>query len=113
MESKLVQESVLPLIPSKHGRECFKKVLLTDQDTSSDLCMFNIAFLEAGKHFEKHSHSSMDEIFYVISGMGLFTVGNKEYSAQTGSCIYVPAKANHFLTAQENMKFIVIGIALS
>lgn len=43
----------------------------------------------------QHRHARHDEGFYVVSGVGLFTVGETDYEAPTGTLVMVPPGAPH------------------
>jgi quercetin dioxygenase-like cupin family protein len=53
---------------------------------------FNIAFicLDDGHEILPH-HEPYDVFFYVVSGKGVFTVGEKRWDAEQGSMIFSPA----------------------
>ena len=52
---------------------------------------FNVAIicLESGYEIPPH-HEPYDVFFYVVSGKGTFTAGEKQWPAQPGSMIFAP-----------------------
>lgn len=53
---------------------------------------FNIAVicLDDGYEIPPH-HEPYDVFFYVVSGKGIFTAGEKKWGAQPGSMVFAPA----------------------
>src|SRR5690348_3696011 len=54
----------------------------------------------AGLNGPPHSHDTKDQIFYVTSGKGWVTVAGTKYAVETGSLVYVPARAVHQTIAE-------------
>ena len=72
----------------------FVKFIPSDK-TKSDVLNskhFNIAVicLDDGYEIPPH-HEPYDVFFYVVSGRGVFTVGEKRWNAEPGSMIFSPA----------------------
>ena len=53
---------------------------------------FNIAVICLGDGYEiPPHHEPYDVFFYVVSGKGVFTAGEKQWEAEPGSMIFAPA----------------------
>jgi quercetin dioxygenase-like cupin family protein len=68
---------------------------LPDEKTKSDVFRgkhFNIVVicLDEGYEITPH-HEPYDVFFYVISGKGIITAGEKQWDAESGSMIFAPA----------------------
>jgi mannose-6-phosphate isomerase-like protein (cupin superfamily) len=50
--------------------------------------------LHPGENDTQESHS-VDEIYYVIEGNGFIKLDGKDHEIKQGTCIFVPAKADH------------------
>jgi hypothetical protein len=50
--------------------------------------------LPDGGYLALHRHTHA-EIYYVISGAGIVTIGEEEYRVKTGSVVYIPGDALH------------------
>jgi mannose-6-phosphate isomerase-like protein (cupin superfamily) len=50
--------------------------------------------LHAGQNDTQEPHS-VDEVYYVIEGSGFIKLDGKEHQISEGTCIFVPAKADH------------------
>jgi mannose-6-phosphate isomerase-like protein (cupin superfamily) len=50
--------------------------------------------LHAGENDTQELHS-VDEVYYVIEGNGFIKLDGKDHEIREGTCIFVPAKADH------------------
>ena len=103
-------------IPSEkinHGAG-LKKVFKKNLDTKTALTQFAYSKFEKGDVCEKHSHSTMDEYFFVLSGGGVYTIGDKQVTLTKGDFIEIPAKTNHYLIVNHmnGLELVYFGIKL-
>ena len=58
-----------------------------------------------------HLHRGYDEIYYVLSGHGMLTLGDEQYRLQPGAVAVIPAGLPHALKADadEMLEFIIFG----
>jgi len=54
------------------------------------------AVIQAGESTRSHAHPLSDEIYFVLSGEGVVTLGAKSYAVEPGSCVFLPAGQVHF-----------------
>lgn len=78
----------------KYDIDQFRKFVTGDK-TKSDVFKgehFNVVVicLDDGYEIPPH-HEPYDVFFYVVSGRGVFTVGEKRWNAEPGSMIFSPA----------------------
>jgi len=60
-----------------------------------------------GIDMQKPHHE--DELYYVISGRAMMTVGEEDQAVQAGSIIFVPAEAPHrFHSIEEDLTVLVL-----
>jgi mannose-6-phosphate isomerase-like protein (cupin superfamily) len=57
----------------------------------------------------QHRHARHDEGFYVVSGTGVFTVGETEHTAPAGTLVMVPPGAPHTFANPGDDPLIVIN----
>jgi mannose-6-phosphate isomerase-like protein (cupin superfamily) len=50
--------------------------------------------LHAGENDTQEPHT-VDEVYYVIEGNGFIRLNGKDHQIRQGTCIFVPAKADH------------------
>ena len=58
--------------------------------------------LEPGLVHPLHIHPGVAELYYVLSGSGLFTVGDEEFEAGPGTSMYIPQGLPHAARATES-----------
>jgi quercetin dioxygenase-like cupin family protein len=91
-----------------------KKVFLANEDTDSNLTQFAYGVFEPGESCPKHSHPTMIECFYFISGEGIYTVGDMKVKLQPGTFLKIPENIDHELVndGTENLEFVYFGVAI-
>lgn len=92
----------------------FKKVFLRNEDTTSKLTQFAFGCFKPGEICPSHKHDTMEELFYFISGNGVYRVGNDEIKLSPGTFLRIPAGVVHELenNHDQNLEFVYFGIAL-
>lgn len=90
-----------------------KRVFLNNSDTNTALTQFAYGKFEPGETCSKHSHPTMEEIFYFLKGEGTYIIGDKEYELKPGTFLRIPAGVEHELkaTGNEKLEFVYFGIA--
>ena len=89
-----------------------KKVFLSNNDTHTALTQFAYGEFNPGERCERHSHPTMEECFYFISGSGTYIVGDDTYKLSAESFLRIPAGTPHELRcADEPLKFVYVGLA--
>ncbi len=58
-----------------------------------------------------HVHTGYDEVYYLLSGEGTITLGDKSHALAPGSVAVIPAGLPHSLEAQpgQELEFIIFG----
>lgn len=92
------------------------KIVLGDASLihpDSHLQMINWAKLPPHKHFESHYHEDMDEIFIILSGKSVITVGGEQETLGKGDGVVVPMKNIHRMenTGDSDVLYIAIGFS--
>ena len=57
--------------------------------------MVGINCLDPGQTQKPHAHEGADKFYFVLEGGGLFTVGEDERQAETGTTVIAPAGIKH------------------
>jgi mannose-6-phosphate isomerase-like protein (cupin superfamily) len=70
-------------------------LLSADRTPSSDIVL-GLAEIEPGEsgEFRQHSHKHA-EAYYILSGSGVVTISNKDYSIRAGTTVFFPRGAVH------------------
>ncbi len=71
--------------------------------------------LEPGRSIPPHYHPDFEEIYYVLSGYGIMTVGDEQKEISRGDVVYIPAISVHALvnTGRVPLRFITVSVNLS
>ena len=98
--------------PTAH-RQGSKKVFLRSSDTPTNLTQVAYGTFRAADFCELHSHATMEEVFFFLSGKGIYTVGNEQISLENGFFVRIPAGVSHRLEAvgDEPLHYVYFGIA--
>lgn len=57
-----------------------------------------------------HTHSDMEEVYFVISGEGFMVVGEDEFEIKAGDGLYVPPGVFHTTYQRGNMPLTVLWV---
>jgi len=84
----IVNRDNAKVINTKHGSELRP---LIDRTTSEvTRCSLAEELLPPGRAVTPHHHRELEEIYYILSGSGLMTVGHESVRVRIGDAIYVP-----------------------
>lgn len=76
--------------------------------------MVGLNCLKPGQVQSVHDHADQDKFYYVVEGVGLFTVGEEEIEADEGNVIWAKAGIPHGVANKsDNNLVILMGIAPS
>ncbi|WP_283127194.1 cupin domain-containing protein [Bacteroides clarus] len=108
MRKKLID--IHPTVTTHHIGE--KYILLTSEETNTDLTQIAVIQLKAGETAEEHLHPSMEEFFLFQKGDAIITVNKEQIACSSGDFISIPANTLHSLKAVTDIEIITIGCAL-
>jgi len=84
---------------------------LIDRTTSPiTQCSLAEETLPPGCSVKPHYHRDLEEIYYVVSGNGIMTVGEKSREVSAGDAVYIPKGHRHSLknTGTESIRLILV-----
>jgi mannose-6-phosphate isomerase-like protein (cupin superfamily) len=84
---------------------------LIDRTTSPiTQCSLAEELLPPGCAVTPHYHRDLEEIYYIVSGFGLMTVGENSREVSAGDAVYIPRGHRHSLknTGSEPIKLILV-----
>ena len=76
----------------------------------TDKIVFNAYFFKPGQILPFHKHPATDELFYIIEGVGEFTVGNQSITVGPTSSVYGPANVFHGLVNSGDKEMVMISV---
>lgn len=92
-----------------HKDAALTKLLVTDEVCGSRNLDFYVSSYAPKAYAEEHTHENSEEVFYFISGQGLFVLNRTRYTISQGSIVFVPPKTPHgiFNTGFEPLVFAI------
>ncbi|MBF0484091.1 MAG: cupin domain-containing protein [Candidatus Omnitrophica bacterium] len=76
----------------------------------TDKFVFNTYFFKPRQILPFHKHPATDELFYIVEGVGEFTVGNESTIVGPTSTIYGPANVFHGLINSGDKDLVLISV---
>lgn len=104
----IVNRNRAGVVNTAHGSEIRP---LIDRTTSQiTQCSLAEETLPAGCAVTPHRHREIEEIYYIVSGHGMMTVGDEAREIQAGDAVYIPRGHRHTLenTGSEPMKILLV-----
>lgn len=82
------------------------------QDTAQNIAAVYDTLLAAGESIQSHYHIDFEEIYYVLSGYGIMTIGEEKQEISRGDVVYITASTPHMLlnTAEVPLRFITVTV---
>src|ERR1044071_3994247 len=84
---------------------------LIDRTTASiTRCSLAEEILLPGQTVTPHHHREIEEIYYIVEGRGVMTVGGEQQTVAAGDAVYVPRGHRHTLTntGTEPIKLLLV-----
>jgi mannose-6-phosphate isomerase-like protein (cupin superfamily) len=104
----IINRNKANIINTPHGSEIRP---LVDRTTSEiEKCSLAEEILPVGAAVGKHFHKETEEIYYIIEGSGLMTVGDETREVSAGDAVFIPRNHTHTLknTGTEPMKILLV-----
>ncbi|MBI4338860.1 MAG: cupin domain-containing protein [Chloroflexi bacterium] len=76
-------------------------ILGREANGSQDLTM-GIRTIEPGQRVAVHRHSRASQVYFVMAGVALFTVGEDEVECREGDAVYLPPNCRHGVTVRND-----------
>lgn len=89
-----------------------KRVLMTKDETDTDLTQVAVTRLKAGECVEEHAHDTMEEIFFVLDGSLRMVIGGHETVCTENDFIHIKARTCHSLKALSDVRLMTVGVAV-
>ena len=92
---KIINRNKVQVIHTLHNSEL--RPLIDRTTTAITQCSLAEEMLPPGAAVTPHHHRELEEIYYLIEGQGLMTVGDEQQEVSAGDAIYVPRGLRHSL----------------
>jgi mannose-6-phosphate isomerase-like protein (cupin superfamily) len=83
------------------------------QDTAQNIAAVYDTTLAPGESIRSHYHTDFEEIYYILSGYGIMTIGEEMQEISRGDVVYIPANAPHTLlntAAEVPLRFVTVTV---
>jgi len=111
-DARVVRIEEVPWIeaPGHHG--ALSKLLVNPDNCSTRYYDFRISSYEPKGHVEVHAHERAEQIYYILGGKGLMTLGTRTIVVEPHTAIFIPVGLDHAIdnTGLENLVFIVVSV---
>ena len=93
-----------------------EKLYLSDlrefSEINPKLRMYSLAELKPGEEVEFHVHNNESEMYYILSGEGIYDDNGTEYEVHPGMVTHTPSGKGHGIknTGEDMLKFIALII---
>lgn len=71
--------------------------LITPESSESKTMSLATIVIEPGKSSTRHYHKRMEEIYYIVDGIGRMWLGDSEHEVMGGSAIFIPINVPHHI----------------
>jgi len=63
-----------------------------------------------GKNLEPHRHENHEQIYYVLEGGGLLTIGDETRNVTKGDAVYIPPNATHSFYNDSDSPCVIVMV---
>ena len=96
------------VIKTRHGSEI--RPLIDRTTASITRCSLAEEILLPGQSVTPHHHREIEEVYYVIEGYGVMTVGDEQREVAAGDAVFIPRGHRHTLanTGSEPIRLLLV-----
>jgi len=77
---------------------------------TTDRCQLDLYCVAAGQSQKAHTHDEQDKIYYVLEGIGRFTLGGAEQQLSAGEALVAAAGIEHGLVNDGPERLLVLVV---
>jgi len=77
---------------------------------ATDKLVFNTFYFKPRQILPFHKHPATDELFYIVEGVGEFTVGNDSITVGPTAAVYGPTNVFHGLVNSGDKEMVVVSV---
>jgi quercetin dioxygenase-like cupin family protein len=81
-----------------HFGGALSKALVGPENSGSSLIDFRISRYAPNAYVEEHAHKVQEQIYYVLEGEGMLTVGKEKHLMRPHDYVYLPPGVPHSIT---------------
>src|SRR5262249_44766173 len=104
----VVNREKAKILHTPHGSEI--RPLIDRTTAPITQCSLAEELLPPGKSVTPHHHEVLEEIYFILSGTGVMTIGDETRAVGAGDAIYIPTGQRHTLTntGAEPMRIVLV-----
>lgn len=104
----VVNREAAKILQTPHGSEI--RPLIDRTTAPITQCSLAEELLPPGKSVMPHHHEVLEEIYYILSGVGVMVIGDETRVVGAGDAIYIPTGQRHTLTntGMEPMRVVLV-----
>jgi len=104
----IVNRERAQVINTAHGSEI--RPLIDRTSSAITQCSVAEEILPPGHSVRPHHHRQIEEIYYIVAGRGVMTVGDEQQTVGPGDAVYIPREHRHSLenTGAEPMRIVLV-----
>lgn len=91
----VINRNTSPPIDTRHGSQI--RPLIDRTNSGVTRCSLAEEVLPPGRAVTPHHHLEIEEIYYILSGQGVMTVGDERHTVGEGDAVFVPRGQRHSL----------------
>lgn len=89
-----------------------KRVLLSNEETTTDITQIAETCLKKGEKVQMHVHPTMEEYFLFMKGEAVVSIEDETHICRTGDFLKIEAGVSHSLSALTDVKVVTVGCRL-
>ncbi len=85
------------------------------KDIAKNIAAIYDTSLPPGESIPPHFHPDFEELYYILSGYGVITIGEEKKEISRGDVVFIPQQAIHTLlnTAEVPLRFVTMSVDVS
>ncbi|VVB96952.1 Cupin domain protein [uncultured archaeon] len=85
------------------------------QEITKNIAAIYDTSLFPGESIPPHFHPDFEELYYVLSGYGLMSIGEEKQEISRSDVVYIPAPAPHTLmnTGNVPLRFVTVSVGVA
>jgi mannose-6-phosphate isomerase-like protein (cupin superfamily) len=85
------------------------------KDIAQNIAAVYDTLLSPGESIPSHFHPDFEELYYILSGYGIMTIGEERKEISRNDVVYIPQEAMHTLmnTAEVPLRFLTLSVKVA
>lgn len=108
-EKYIIHSEEIPWSQPPEHYDAFSKFLINKDTCGSKHFDFRVSIYQPRGYAAEHSHQNSEQIYYIISGTGLVTLGDEKFVVKPNDAIFIPIGIRHSISNSgfEDLVFVL------